>query len=190
MADQVERFARTGFDPPDSDGQWVRYSDYEKLEAELDLIARLLALAAPAIRKARSTGQPGLDAALMTVMDAIDIAALDSEARNGRGAGERGSPPEVSELSADNVKRERDESIQARREIESKLASGYSLCHPEDDCEGKRAWMKAAAERDELLEAATKRSLVGHPELKTVVDRIQASRRPGGEPRQGGEQRG
>jgi hypothetical protein len=37
-------------------------------------------------------------------------------------------------------------------EVVGKLQAGYSLCHPEDDCAGQRAWLKAAGERDHLLD--------------------------------------
>lgn len=48
-------------------------------EKQLATIRGLLGLAAPAVRKARSTGQPGLDAALMTVMDAADVAGVPAD---------------------------------------------------------------------------------------------------------------
>jgi hypothetical protein len=44
-----------------------------------------------------------------------------------------------------------EEAVAARREIESKLESGYLFCHPEEDCEGQRAWLKACEERDQAL---------------------------------------
>lgn len=56
------------------------------------------------------------------------------------------------EKERDELAAEAEDAIEARREIESKLESGYSFCHPEEDCEGQRVWLKAAAQRDELLE--------------------------------------
>lgn len=35
------------------------------------------------------------------------------------------------------------------RELASKLESGYSFCHPEDDCEGQRVWLREANRAEE-----------------------------------------
>lgn len=47
---------------------------------------------------------------------------------------------------AEKLEQEREK----RRELESKLESGYLLCHPEDDCDGKRAWLKASTKLEQV----------------------------------------
>lgn len=61
---------------------------------------------------------------------------------------------------AESAARSRDEAVDRRREIESKLESGYAFCHPESDCEG----LKRAIELQGLVEE----------ELRSEVEHLDA----------------
>lgn len=56
---------------------------------------------------------------------------------------------------AEKAQHELEEERTRRRELEVKLESGYSFCHPEDDCKGQQAFLKVAGALQMLVAAAT-----------------------------------
>lgn len=56
----------------------------------------------------------------------------------------------VIRLERNMFEEQRNRANERLREVEGKLESGYSFCHPEDDCEGRKAFF---AERERVEQA-------------------------------------
>jgi hypothetical protein len=136
MSDRVERFSPGSEIVPGSkevprkmevsrmieavDGGWVRYSDHrsvvERLEGELEK-------AEDRFEFCDNCQRPSREEDLKTIW------CRDAES---------GEQVDARICLVCRLEAERDQAVERRREIESKLESGYAFCHPESDCEGLR----------------------------------------------------